>query len=137
MGFPFIRQSDSMQCGVASLAMVCRHFGMRYSSAFLSSMLHASKEGVSMKGIKETAAKLGLDAVAVRTGFDGIGNCPLPAILLWNQNHYVVLFKISGNGTKYHVADPAKGIITYSADEFLQHWTGAQGGSDGKGIAML
>ena len=58
--FPFIRQHDGMQCGVACLAMICRHFGMAYSLEQLSALCHPTTEGVSLKAISDAARELGL-----------------------------------------------------------------------------
>lgn len=66
MRFPFVKQKDSMQCGVAALAMVCRHFGMPYSTAFLDTLCSPTAEGVSMLGISRAATELGLDNVSGR-----------------------------------------------------------------------
>ena len=51
----WIRQHDSMQCGVACLAMICRHYGKRYSLEYLDGFCHANVAGVSMLGIAEGA----------------------------------------------------------------------------------
>lgn len=123
-----------MQCGVAALSMVCRHFGMRYSLRFLDSLCHATTEGVSMKGIADTARALGLDTVVGRVNADGLSECPLPAILHWNQNHFVTLYRVSQNGNRFHVADPGKGRVRYSRAEFMSHWLACDGD---KGVAML
>lgn len=134
MSFKFVRQKDSMQCGVAALSMVCRHFGIEYSLRFLDSLCHATTEGVSMKGMADAAKSLGLETSTVKIGAGSLLKSPLPAILHWNQNHFVVLWKISKDGARFYLADPAKGKICYSCAEFLQHWAS---GDDRKGIAMF
>lgn len=91
MGLRIVRQKDSMQCGVACLAMICSHFGADYSIDFLSRYCHATTEGVSMKGIKDVAEKLGLDAEGGKLSVDELVEAPMPCILHWNQNHFVVL----------------------------------------------
>ena len=111
MSFKFVRQKDSMQCGVAALSMVCRHFGIEYSLRFLDSLCHATTEGVSMKGMADAAKSLGLETSTVKIGAGSLLKSPLPAILHWNQNHFVVLWKISKDGARFYLADPAKGKI--------------------------
>ena len=59
-----------------------------------------------------------------------------PFILYWNQNHFVVLYKISCNGTRFHVADPGKGLIVYDNHDFIKHWIGPSIDNNEKGIAM-
>ncbi|MDE7155758.1 MAG: hypothetical protein K2N79_05685, partial [Muribaculaceae bacterium] len=110
MSFKVIRQKDAMQCGVACLAMICRHFGADYSLDFLDRYCHATTEGVSMKGIKDAAERLGLDAEGGKLTVDELANIPLPCILHWNQNHFVVLYKVSKDARKFYIADPAKGL---------------------------
>lgn len=94
MGFKVFRQKDAMQCGVACLAMICRYFGANYSIDFLSRHCHATTEGVSMKGIKDAAEFLGLEAEGGRLTIEELADAPLPCILHWNQNHFVILYKV-------------------------------------------
>lgn len=132
----FIRQHDSMQCGVACLGMVCRIFGKGYSMDYLSSLSSSTNEGISLLGIKDGATALGLSATVGRISPEKLSQCPLPAILHWNQNHFVVLYKIR-RGRKFYIADPGKGKIVYAADQFRQHWVSTQAGGEEKGIAMF
>ena len=101
MRHDFVRQKDSMQCGVAALSMVCRHFGADYTPEFVSDYCHATNQGVSMKGLSDAASQLGLKSEAGRLTTEQLMRCPLPSIVLWNQNHFVVLNKISSNGKKF------------------------------------
>lgn len=131
------RQHDAMQCGIASLAMICRHFGHPYSIETLSNYCFATTEGVTMMGIKEAAEQLGLATVSARLSVEKLRECPLPAILHWNQNHFVVLTRISRNGRKFYVSDPGKGRVKYTREEFESHWVSTQSGGEEKGIAMF
>jgi len=126
-----------MQCGIACLSMVCRHYGKRYSVGALSRFCFATTEGVSMLAITQAAGKLGFETKSVRISTEQLGSAPLPCILHWNQNHFVVLYKVSRGGRKFHVADPGKGKICYSREEFERHWVSTQSGGEGKGIAMF
>ena len=65
-----------------------------------------------------------------------LGEVPLPCILHWNQNHFVVLYKVK-KGKKFYVADPGKGLVTYSLEEFKQHWISTSSNGEDKGIAMF
>lgn len=135
--FPFVRQKDSMQCGVAALAMVCRHYGKEYSLRFLSTLCHPTSEGVSLLGVTDAARRLGFDTVSARLTADNLSQCPLPAILHWDQRHFIVLYRISHAGGRYHIADPGKGRVSFSRNEFLDHWGSIRDGAEGKGVAML
>lgn len=133
----FQRQHDSMQCGIACLAMLCRHYGKRYSMAALSHYCFATTEGVSMLGISEAAQELGFRTFSGRMTTVSLAEAVLPCILHWNQNHFVVLHKVTGKGRKFHVADPGKGFIKYTKEEFEQHWAVTQPDGTRKGIAMF
>ncbi len=136
--FPFVRQKDSMLCGITSLWMVCRHYGLRCSPSWIEQFCSPGVDGVSLKGIKDAADELGLDNVAGTLTVDALAKSPLPAIIHWNQNHFTVLYKVSRRGRRFHVADPAKGKIWYDREEFASHWESATG-KDGsrKGISMF
>ncbi len=88
-------------------------------------------------GIKEVAEQLGLATVSARLSVEKLRECPLPAILHWNQNHFVVLTGISRNGRKFYVSDPGMGRVTYSREEFESHWVSTQSDGEEKGIAMF
>ena len=94
--FPLYRQHDAMQCGVACLRMVCAHFGRQFSMEELSELCPTTSEGVSMLGISRAAEELGLHTACGRLTVDVLATAPLPCILHWNQNHFVVLHRISG-----------------------------------------
>lgn len=137
--FPLIRQHDSMQCGVACLAMVCSHYGRDYSLETLSKYCTPTAEGVSLLAVCDAAGKLGLHATAGRTVAGQLDATLLPCILHWRQNHFVVLYRVRGHGGKrrYFIADPAKGLSVYSEDDFLEAWASTGiGGQDG-GVALF
>ena len=134
--FPFVRQRDSMQCGIACLQMICAHYGKKYSQDFLSNICYATTEGVSLLGIKDAAAKIGFYTISGRLTIDELSSATLPCILHWNQNHFVVLYKVK-KGSKFYIADPGKGLISYTIGEFKQHWIEVGQGESEKGIAMF
>ena len=125
-----------MQCGVACLQMVSRYFGREYSLHFLSDICFATNEGVSMLGISEAANEIGLHSVCTRATVEELSNVSLPCILHWNQNHFVVLYKVK-RGKKFYIADPGKGLITYNIDEFKSHWISTRSNGEEKGVAMF
>ena len=133
--FPLFIQHDSMQCGIACLCMICKFFGRSISIETMANLCHANKEGVSLMGLSESATILGFHAIAARTSINKLQIVPLPCILHWNQNHFVVLYRIKNN--KYYIADPGKGLITYTLDEFKKHWLSTNTNGEDKGIAMF
>ncbi len=138
MRFPFYQQLDAMDCGPTCLRMVSEHYGRRYTLQQLRQKSHIDREGVSMRGIIVAAESIGLRALPVKIPFEktdpeavSFFDAPLPAVVHWDQNHFVVVFKI----TKKHIwiADPGRGKVKMGYAEFQRHWV-----SDvGQGVAIL
>ncbi|MBP3588958.1 MAG: peptidase domain-containing ABC transporter, partial [Muribaculaceae bacterium] len=134
MGRTFVRQKDVMQCGIACLAMVCRHYGADADIDDIEKLCPSNREGVSLLALSETAEELGLENESAKLTPEQLALVPVPCILHWNQNHFVVLRKVSKNGRYFYVSDPGKGRIRYDAGEFARHWAAD---ADGRGIAMV
>ena len=134
--FKVERQHDSMQCGIACLQMICNYYGKEYSLDSLSKICFATTEGVSMLGISETATSLGFHVVNVKCTVKTLTEVSLPSILHWNQNHFVVLYRVK-NEKKFYIADPGKELVTYSLEEFKKHWISTNSNGQDKGIAMF
>src|SRR6185436_1902284 len=84
----------------------------------------------------EAAESIGFRTRAVRLSLTALtSHATLPAILHWNQNHFVILHKISSR--KFYIADPGKGLITYSAEDFNQQWISSRTDQSEEGIALL
>lgn len=136
MPFVFFKQLNGMDCGSTCLRMVARHYGKHYNADTLRQLSGFSRSGTSMWGISESAQKIGFRTRAVRIPYSILDEIPLPAILHWNQNHFVVLIDISKNKVK--IADPATGIITCHKEEFLQYWLSSKNDKDEEtGLALL
>lgn len=130
-------QRDAMQCGVASLCMVANYYGLNRKLSWFEHDCRPTAEGVSMKAIKYSALKAGMDAVGVSVTTERLCELPMPSILHWDQSHFVVLYRTSRQGRWFHVADPAKGKTKYTREEFENHWISAQKNGTAKGIALL
>ena len=89
-----------------------------------------------MLGISETATSLGFHVVNVKCTVKTLTEVSLPSILHWNQNHFVVLYRVK-NEKKFYIADPGKGLVTYSLEEFKKHWISTNSNGQDKGIAMF
>lgn len=137
MAFPFVKQHDLMQCGVACLKMICQFYHCYITLDKLDNLCNPTSEGVSLRGISEAAQEIGFNTTALKIKPDLLTQLPLPAILHWNQNHFVVLYKIGNNGKSYYISDPAKGKVKYNRDEFLRHWAPSQPADSAEGIIML
>ena len=130
--FPLYRQHDSMQCGVTCLRMICAYWGKEYPAEYLDRLCGASREGVSLLGISETAAELGLKSVCARLTTGQLAEVELPAILHWEQNHFVVLYDVKRSRWrgrwKYYVANPAYGKHAFSEESFAHFWLNGERG---------
>ena len=139
-GFPFIKQPDAMDCGPASLAMIAQHYGRHYTLDHLRERCSLARDGVSLLGISKAAEEIGFRTVGGRLTFDQLAEkALLPCIVHWNQEHFVVVYAIrkQRKGYTVFVADPGKGLLTYSREEFCAHWISTRTNGEEKGIALL
>ncbi|MBA3283918.1 MAG: peptidase domain-containing ABC transporter, partial [Nitrosopumilus sp.] len=137
MKFPIYRQLDAMDCGPTCLRMVAKFYGRNISLDYLRNKSQYGKQGVSMLGLAEAAESIGLKSVGAKLSFEQLVNdAPLPAIIHWDQYHFVVLTPGSTK-KKLIIADPAKGLITLSKTEFLKSWIATFDNENGKGTALL
>lgn len=134
MSFPVIIQHDAMQCGIASLLMVCKHFGFSISLEEASKYCAVSKRGVSLLSISIAAKYIGLKPFMGIFTEEQLSHASLPCILHWNNNHFVVLYKITRDG-HFLISDPGIGRVEYTRDEFIRHWI-KNDGQQPHGIAM-
>jgi HlyB family type I secretion system ABC transporter len=118
----YVQQIDEMDCGAASLAMVCRHFGRSVSLARIRQLVHTSIDGTSLRGLCTAATELGLAARAVKAAGEDLAQMPLPAIVHWEGNHWLVLY--DAGAKQVRVADPAGGLRRFSRQEFDKKWSG-------------
>ena len=120
--FPFVSQIDEMDCGAASLGMICRHFGRKVSLARIRKLCFTSTDGTSLKALCSAATELGLAARALKVTPRNLPLMPMPAIVHWEGNHWLVVYDV---GPKWvRVADPAAGLRKISRDEFQKRWSG-------------
>lgn len=94
MTFPFTKQPDAMDCGPACLRMVSEHYGKRYTLDYPRMNCFIGRDGVSLLGISRAAKKIGFKTVGGRLTFDKLAEkAPLPCIVHWNQEYFVVVYK--------------------------------------------
>ncbi len=137
MKFPLYLQLDAMDCGPTCLRMVAKYYGRSISLDYLRNKSEYGKQGVSMLGLADAAESIGLKTVGAKLSFEQlINDAPLPAIIHWDQYHFVVLAP-SASKRKLMIADPAKGLITLNKEEFLKHWISTTENETGKGTTLL
>lgn len=137
MRFPEKRQHDAMQCGAACLAMICEHWSGRiHTVEEMERRCGASRRGVSMLALSEAARELGFETKGYQLSIEALMHLPLPAVIHWNGNHFVVLYKIK-KGKKFYVSDPGRGHICYTLQEFRQKWETARNDTGPVGTALI
>ncbi|MEO8350415.1 MAG: peptidase domain-containing ABC transporter [Chthoniobacteraceae bacterium] len=119
---PHVQQIDEMDCGAASLAMICRHFGREVSLAHIRQLCHTSCDGTSLKALCQAATELGLAARALKVSLRNLPHLPLPAIAHWEGNHWIVLYDVTDSHVR--VEDPGLGARLISREEFEAKWSG-------------
>lgn len=133
--FPHFTQHDVMDCGPTCLRMVAAFYGRHYSLEGLREKSFITREGVSMLGISEAAEKIGFRSICVQVGFEKLREAPLPCIIHWNQQHFVVVYKLTDKHV--WVADPGAGKLKYTKEEFCNCWLSSRKNEENTGVALL
>lgn len=142
MPFPHILQHDSIDCGPTCLSIIATFYGRRIPAERLRELCYTTREGTSLLGIGDAAEKLGFHTVGVKLSWEQLrGQAILPCIVHWNQNHFIVVYKIKKKNGKWYVyvSDPAAGLLKYTEEQFLKSWLeihGANGKPD-MGVTLL
>jgi len=143
MSFRVINQQDSMDCGPACLAMICRHYGRSIPLVQVRERTQIGKQGVNMLGISEAAESYGLRTLAVQLTYEQlIEDASLPCILHWSQSHFVVLTKVRKKSffnreVELEVADPANGLVTFDPQTFNGYWISSKFEGKPAGVVLL
>lgn len=135
--FPHYRQPDAMDCGPTCLRMIAKYYGRAVELPKLRRLADTDRQGSSLASLSQAAEKIGFRTLGVKIDLHTLTReAPLPCIVHWNQNHFVVVYRIR-NG-KVHVADPAHGLLVYSSADFIRHWIGPNADRETpEGIALL
>lgn len=127
MYYHWVKQHDITDCGAACIATISKQYGLKIPITKIREVAGTDKQGTNALGMIKAAEQLGFSAKGVKGNQDAFfSDFPLPAIahvvIDWALFHYVVLHKI----TKKQVimADPAKGIVKMSPEDFFKIWTG-------------
>lgn len=139
----FTPQLDQMDCGPACLSMISNHYGKELSIQFFREKTYISREGISMLGIRQAAEQIGFNTIPLNLSLEKLkelvksSRIPLPAIMHWNQSHFVILVDIKkrffSQKLIFKVADPGYGFITLSEVKFRHSWIG----SNDEGVALF
>ncbi len=137
----FIKQTDSNDCGLACIAMLSTYFGVPANIRELKKISRIESTGISIENLIKVGGEAGLKLIPLRiTKEQLLEDLPLPAVVYWNQNHFLLVERIS---KKYvHVVDPAVGPFRMPFEEFVDGWLinnrlGKQANHNVKGVLML
>jgi ATP-binding cassette subfamily B protein len=119
--------------------MISKYYGKTFSLDTLRQRSEYTRQGVSMLGISNAAESIGFKSLGAKLSFQELCEAPLPCIVHWNQNHFVVVYKIkrTGKRIKIYVADPAARLAAFTPEEFNRSWISTKSGGEDKGIALL
>jgi len=134
--FPNYKQTEAKDCGPTCIKIIAKYYGKIINTQQLRTLSETTREGSSLLGLSEAVESMGFRSLGVKLSFTKLLEAPLPCIVHWNKNHYVVVYKIK-KGIIY-ISDPAHGLITYTKDEFIKHWIGNNADKNTEeGIALL
>ena len=134
--FPNYIQADAKDCGPTCLKIVSKYYGRTINIQQLRDFAETTREGSNLLFLSDAAERIGFRTLGVKLDVESLHEAPLPCILHWNKEHYVVLHDIKKN--KYCISDPGFGLIEYTETEFLKFWIGNN--ADRKtqeGVALL
>ena len=134
--FPFYKQIESKDCGPTCIKIIAKYYGKIINAEQLRKLSETTREGSSLLGLSDAVEKIGFHSVGVKISYNKLKDVPLPCIIHWNKNHYVVLYKIKKD--IIYISDPAHGLITYTKEEFIKQWIGNNANENiEEGIALL
>ena len=112
---------ESTDCGPACLQMVCAFYGKSVSQQYIKDGMSISRIGVTIRDIKDRASDIGFDTVVAKANLDQLTKIKSPVIVHWNNNHFIILYKIKKHTNRtysFYIADPSNGKIKFSQEEF-------------------
>lgn len=119
---PLLLQMHMTECAAACLGSVLACFGRWVPLSELRDKCETSRDGSTAAGIKRAAEHYGLECSGWFGGFRQIEKSPLPLILFWEYNHFLIL---EGYDQKwFYLNDPAVGRRRLSKKEFNKSFSG-------------
>ncbi len=134
--FPFYKQPDSKDCGPTCLRIIAKYYGKLISLQEIREISETTREGSSLLKLSEAAEAMGFKTIGAKLNFQKLRNAPMPLIVHWNKQHFVVVYRIKKN--RVYISDPAYGLIQYAKEEFISRWIGHNADENSKeGITLL
>ena len=134
--FPFYKQPDAKDCGPTCLKILAKYYGKTITVQKLRELSETTRTGSSLLALSDTAEAIGFRTLGVKVSAQTLKEATLPCILHWNNEHYVVLYKIKKG--IYYVSDPGHGLLEYTEREFIDAWIDKNATvTSQEGIALL
>ena len=118
---PYIEQMQQTECGLCCLAMVLQYYKSQETLAEIREDLDVGRDGLKLSQLYTYAKNRKMFSKVFSCGINGLKELPLPAIIFWNNQHFVILEKITEH--KITVVDPATGRVTMSYDDFAEGYS--------------
>ncbi|MFI2742916.1 peptidase domain-containing ABC transporter [Zhouia sp. PK063] len=134
--FPFYKQPDTKDCGPTCLRIISKFYGKLISLHEIRALSETTREGSNLLKLSDAAEAIGFKSMGVKLDYKTLLEAPLPLIVFWNKNHFVVVYKIKKDVV--YISDPSYGLITYTKEEFIKYWIGNNATEETQeGIALL
>jgi ATP-binding cassette subfamily B protein len=134
--FPNYKQADSKDCGPTCLKIIAKYYGKTINIQELRDFSETTREGSNLLFLSDAAEKIGFRTLGVKLNLKSLEEVPLPCILHWNKEHYVVLYNVKKG--RYFISDPGFGLIEYNESDFIKFWIGNNADdTTQEGIALL
>lgn len=117
-----VHQTESSECGLACLSMICNYYGKHIDLISLRQRFNLSTRGTNLSNLIKISEQLGLASRPLSLDLDDLKNLRMPCILHWEFNHFVVLVNIKRNGIV--LLDPAQGRRCVKLEELSRSFTG-------------
>ncbi len=134
--FPNYIQTEGKDCGPTCIKIIAKYYGKVINTQQLRTLSETTREGSSLLGLSEAVETMGFRSLGVKLTYNKLKEAPLPCLVHWNKDHYVVVYNIKKD--MVYVSDPAHGLITYTKKEFIKFWIGNNASeTTNEGIVLL
>lgn len=134
--FPYYKQPDSKDCGPTCLRIIAKYYGKLISLREIRELSETTRAGSNLLMLSDAAESIGFKSIGAKISYEKLKEAPLPCIVHWNNNHFVVVYRIKNDVV--YISDPSYGLITYTKKDFISRWVGNNASDETpEGITLL